>query len=61
MIDIFTDLLGIVSICALFRVVAKVILRPSKVWDEKDWIDEALEEVSDYHELRKQNPHIWMD
>jgi predicted outer membrane lipoprotein len=44
-IDFFTDLLGIVLICALFGIVTKVILRPLKVRDEKDWIDGALVRV----------------
>jgi hypothetical protein len=59
--DIFTALLGIVSMCALFGAITKIILRPPKVWDEEDWIDEEIEELSDFNEIRKGNPHIWME
>jgi hypothetical protein len=60
-IDIFTALLGIASLCVMFRAVTKVILRPPKVWDEEDWIHEEIEELFDYNEIRKQNPHIWIE
>ncbi len=33
-IDIFTALLAVVSICALFGVATRIILTPPKVWDE---------------------------
>ena len=60
-IDIFSALLGIASVCVMFRAVTKVILRPPKVWDEEEvWIHEEIEELSDYNEIRKQNPHIWI-
>ncbi len=62
MVDIFTALLGIVSVCALFGAVTKIILRPPKVWEEEeDWMCEELEDHSDYNEIRKVNPHIWME
>ncbi len=61
MVDIFTALLGIVSVCALFGAVTKIILRPPKVWEEEDWMCEELEDFSDYNEIRKGNPHIWME
>ncbi len=61
MVDIFTALLGIVSVCALFGAVTKIILRPPKVWEEEDWMCEELEDHFDYNEIRKGNPHIWME
>ena len=60
-VDIFTALLGIVSVCALFGVVTKIILRPPKVWEEEEWMCEEPEDCSDYKEIRKGNPHIWME
>jgi len=60
-VDIFTALLGIVSVCALFGAVTKIILRPPKVWDEEDWMCKELEDLSDYNEIRKVSPHIWME
>jgi hypothetical protein len=60
-IDIFTALLGIASLCVMFRAVTKVILHPPKVWDEEEvWTNDEMEELSDYNEVRKQNPHIWI-
>jgi hypothetical protein len=44
---IFTALLGIISMCALFRTVTKITLRQPTVWIEKDWIHEEIEELSD--------------
>ena len=61
MTDIFTILLGVVSICALAGAVARMMLSPPKVWDKADWIPEEIEEVQDYEEIRRVNPHIWMD
>ncbi len=61
MIDIFTALLAVVSICALFGVVTRIILTPPKVWDEDNRMPGEIEELSDYAEIRKANPHIWMD
>jgi hypothetical protein len=58
-VDIFTALLGIVSVCALFGAITKIILRPPKVWE--DWMCEELEDHFDYNEIRKVNPHIWME
>jgi hypothetical protein len=60
-VDIFTTLLGIISVCALFGAVTEVILRPAKVWYEEDWTYEEIEEFSDYNEIRKANLHIWID
>ena len=60
MVDIFTLLLGIVSICALAGVVTKIMLTPPKVWDE-DWIPFEIEDGCDYEETGKNKPHIWMD
>ncbi len=61
MVDIFTALLGVISVFALFGAVAKVIFSPTKVWYEEDWTYEEIEGFSDYNEIRKANPHIWMD
>lgn len=61
MFDIFTALLGIISFCALVSAVAKIILRPRKEWEVGDWLSEELEEQTDYKELRKENPHIWIN
>ncbi len=60
-VDIFTALLGVISVFALFGAVAKVIFCPTKVWYEEDWTNEEIEGFSDYNEIRKANPHIWMD
>ncbi len=60
-IDIFTALFAVVSICALFGVVTRIILTPPKVWDEDNRMPGEIEELSDYAEIRKANPHIWMD
>lgn len=61
MIDIFTLLLGVASICVLAGAVTKIMLRPPKVWDEEDWISVEIEEGSDFEEIRKNKPHIWSD
>ncbi len=29
--------------------------------EEEDWMCEKLEDFSDYNEIRKGNPHIWME
>ncbi len=60
-IDIFSALLGVISVFVLFGAVAKVIFRPTKVWYEEDWTYEEIEGFSDYNEIRKVNPHIWME
>jgi len=57
-IDIFTALLGIVSIYALIGVVTKITLSPPKVWDDEDSIPGEVEELSDFKKIRKENPHI---
>jgi hypothetical protein len=59
--DIFTALLSIISVCALFGGITKKILRPTKVWDTEDWTHGEIEEFSEYKEIRKDNPHIWME
>ena len=61
MIDIFTGLLGIIAVSALFGTTIKILLKPPKVWDEYDDEYEEIEGAVDYKELREQNPHIWMD
>jgi hypothetical protein len=61
MIDIFTLLLAILSICALAGAVTKIMLTPPKVWDEEDWIPMEIEEETDNEETKKNKPHIWMD
>ena len=53
MIDIFTALLGIVSICALVEVVTRIILSPPKVWAEEDSVSEEIEGLSDYKKSAK--------
>ncbi len=57
MFDIFTALIGVGAVCAI----ARMLLKPRKVWDEDDWAVEEMEVPVDYNELRKQKPHIWMD
>lgn len=61
MVNIFTALLGVVSVCVLAGVATKILFSLAKVWDEEDWIHEDIEECLDYDELRKGNPHIWID
>jgi hypothetical protein len=61
MVDVFTLLLAILSICALAGVAAKIMLTPPKVWDEEDWIPFEIEDESDYEETDKNKPHVWMD
>lgn len=60
MVDIFTLLLAILSICALAGAATKIMLTPPKVWDEEDWIPLEIEEGDD-DEIWKNKPHIWMD
>jgi hypothetical protein len=61
MLDIFTALLGILSICALAGAVNKIMFSPKKVWDEADWMPEQIAEPENFEELRKGNPHIWLE
>lgn len=61
MVNIFTFLLGILSICVLGGAVTKIMLRPSKIWDDEDWMFVEIEEGNDFEELRKNKPHIWMN
>jgi hypothetical protein len=61
-VDIFTALIGIGSICALTEAVIKILLTPTNVWEEdEDGLTDKLEAVTDYNEVRKTNPHIWKD
>jgi len=59
--DIFTALIGIGSLCALLGTICKVLLAPPKVWNEDEYSMEELEAAPDYNELRKENPHIWIN
>ena len=61
MIDIFTGLLGVIAVSALFGTTIKILLKPPKVWDEYDDEYEELDPSINYKELKEQNPHIWMD
>lgn len=61
MFDTFTALLGCLAIGALFGTIVRIIFRPPKVWDEDDWLPEQIEADADYNEIRRENPHIWMD
>jgi hypothetical protein len=61
MIDVFTLLLGFVSIFVLAGAVIKIMLGPPKVWDEEEWISVEIEEEDDYKEIRENKPHLWMD
>lgn len=61
MVDIFSLLLGIFSIGFLAGAVTKIMLRPPKVWDEEEWMSVEIEDGSDFDEIRKNKPHIWLD
>jgi hypothetical protein len=61
MVDIFTLLLAILSICALAAVATKIMLTPPKIWDEVDWIPFEIKDESDYEEIEENKPHIWID
>ena len=61
MVDIFSLLLGISAVFVVVGVITKATLAPPKVWDPDDWLPEELEENNDYDEIRKENPHIWID
>ena len=61
MFDIFTGLIGIGSLCALLGTITRILLTPPKVWDDDDRTLEEIEAAVDYKELRKENPHIWLD
>ncbi len=61
MVDIFAASLGIISVFTLLGAVTRIILRPPKIWDQEDWVSGEIEGISDYDELRKENPHVWMD
>jgi hypothetical protein len=59
--NIFTAVLGVGVVCALLRTITRMLLSPPKVWDDDDFVFEEIEASVNYNELRKQNPHIWID
>jgi hypothetical protein len=59
-VDIFSLLLDTVAVFVVGAVTNTVLAQP-KVWDPDDWAPEELEEINDYDEMRKENPHIWID
>jgi len=59
--DIFSTLLGIGAVCALLGTITKMFLAPPNVWDDDNFEFEEIEASVNYNELRKQNPHIWID
>ncbi len=62
MFDIFSALLGIGAVCTLLGTITKMLLTAPKVWDEDNYTFKEIEEAPvDYNELRKQDPHIWID
>ena len=61
MVDIFSLLLGTVAVFVVVGAITKTILAQPKVWDPDDWTPEELEGNNDYDEMRKENPHIWID
>lgn len=61
MVDIFTLLLGFISLGVLTAAVSKVLFKPPKVWDEDDYFPEEIGADESYAELRKENPHIWIE
>lgn len=67
MIDIFSLLLSIIVFFGVVGVIRKTILAPPKVWIEDNWMlpedPKELKELKDsnYDEMRKENPHIWID
>jgi hypothetical protein len=60
-LNIFSTLLGVGIICALLGTITRMLLAPPKVWDDDDFEFEEIEASVNYNELRKQNPHIWID
>lgn len=61
MVDIFTVLLGVVSLCVLAGAISRIVFRQPKVWDEDDYFREEIEAGINYDKLRKENPHIWIE
>ena len=61
MVDIFTALLGVLSICALIGSVFKIMSAPAKVWDDDNWETDEIEGLQECDETRNDRPHIWMD
>ena len=61
MVDIFTAVLSVSVVCALFGTFIKMLLIPQKVWDEDYNEYEQIDPSINYKELRQENPHIWMD
>ena len=61
MIDISTAVIRFGSICALTGAVIKFLFSPPKNWDYENCKPEEIEGITDYDEVRKEHPHIWMD
>ncbi len=61
MVNTFSLLLGIFAVFVVVGAITKTMLTPPKVWDPDDWAPEELEENNDYDEMRKENPHIWIN
>jgi hypothetical protein len=60
MVNIFSLLLGVIAVFVVVGAITKTMRAPPKVWDPDDWAPEELEE-NNYDEMRKENPHIWID
>ncbi len=60
MFDVFTILLGTVSLCVAAAAALKIFMTPKKDWEDEEWMFEQIEEKTDFDQLRKTNPHIWM-
>lgn len=61
MVDVFTALLSIISICALGGGILKVVSASPRIWDDEDCQFEEIESSVDYKKLRDERRHIWMD
>jgi len=60
-VDIFSLLLGTVAVFVVVGTITNTVLAQPKVGDPDNWAPEELEENNDYDEMRKENPHIWID
>jgi hypothetical protein len=60
-VDIFTVLLGAVSLFVLSGAVSRILFKRPKVWGEDEYFPEEIETGENYNELRKENPHIWIE
>jgi hypothetical protein len=60
-LDIFTVLLAVVSLCALTGAISRMLFKQAKIWDEEDYFPEEIETNVNYDKLRKENPHIWIE